>query len=164
MKKSSTVFLILAFCWTSVVFSQEKIMENLPTGDAQLDSDLREINETAKTNIKNFADKLGRHYGVPKETADWLMKKVGMPPGDAYMAAKVSKISGKPIEDVAKEYEDNKEKGWGVIAKNLGIKPGSKEFHELKKDDSGMVGKAKGKGKKEEKYKSKRKEKKGKKK
>jgi hypothetical protein len=38
-----------------------------------------------------------------------------------------------------------------VIAKNLGIKPGSKEFHALKernfKDDNASAGKEKGKGK-----------------
>jgi hypothetical protein len=50
-----------------------------------------------------------------------------------------------------KEYQVHKGKGWGVIAKNLGIKPGSKEFHALKKGDLGGddvdVGKGKGKRK-----------------
>jgi hypothetical protein len=55
---------------------------------------------------------------------------------------------------VVREYKAHKGQGWGVIAKNLGIKPGSKEFHALKKgglnaggDDPGK-GKGKGKGKK----------------
>jgi len=37
---------------------------------------------------------------------------------------------------VVKEYDVNKDKGWGVMAKNLGIKPGSDAFHSLKKDSS----------------------------
>jgi len=75
-------------------------------------------------------------------------------PGDAYMCFRVGQVASKPVEVVTNEYQTNKGKGWGVIAKNLGIKPGSKEFHELKKgnfngDDSGSgQGKGKGKGKK----------------
>jgi len=55
-------------------------------------------------------------------------------PGDAYMCFRVGQLASKPVEVVTKEYQGNKGKGWGVIAKNLGIKPGSKEFHELKRE------------------------------
>ena len=160
MKKVFIVILITVFCGSSLSFAGEEIISNSQTGDPQLDQDLKELNEQAKTNLKNFADQLGRHYGVPKETTDWLLKKVGMSPADAYMAAKVSKISKKPMENVVKEYEYNKGKGWGVIAKNLGIKPGSKEFHELKRDDSGMISKSKTKSKKQKKDKGKKEKKK----
>ena len=160
MKKSFVIILITAFCGFSLSFAGENIVANSPTGDSQLDEDLKELNEQAQKNLKDFADNLGRHYGVPKETTDWLLKKVGMSPADAYMAAKVSKVSKKPIENVVKEYEHNKGEGWGVIAKKLGIKPGSKEFHELKRDDSGMIGKSKGKGKKQKKDKGKKEKKK----
>jgi hypothetical protein len=45
-------------------------------------------------------------------------------------------------------YKRNKGKGWGVIAQRLGIKPGSAEFHRLKKGDFELAGgKAGGKGK-----------------
>jgi hypothetical protein len=43
------------------------------------------------------------------------------------------------------------ENHWGVLAKSLGIKPGSKEFHALKRGqdlyDSSGTSKGKGKGK-----------------
>jgi hypothetical protein len=42
----------------------------------------------------------------------------------------------KPLSVVMKEYDVNKDKGWGVMAKNLGIKPGSEAFHSLKQDTS----------------------------
>jgi hypothetical protein len=51
---------------------------------------------------------------------------------------------------VLREYKSSKGKGWGVIAKSLGIKPGSKEFHELKRSQdlyNGQNSKGKGKGK-----------------
>jgi hypothetical protein len=50
-----------------------------------------------------------------------------------------------------------KAEGWGVIAKNPGIKPGSREFHELKKDLTATIpemvkarGRAKGKERKDD--------------
>jgi hypothetical protein len=51
-----------------------------------------------------------------------------MAPADVYMAPAVAKISGKPVVEVVQNYKSNNGKGWGVIAKNLGIKPGLKEF------------------------------------
>jgi hypothetical protein len=44
-------------------------------------------------------------------------------------------------------YKKNRGKGWGVIAKSLGIKPGSPEFHALKRGDDLYTHKEKGKGK-----------------
>jgi len=44
-----------------------------------------------------------------------------------------------------------KGKGWGVIAKTLGIKPGLKEFQELKNRDFGRDGSESNKGKGKEK-------------
>jgi len=81
-----------------------------------------------------------------------------------YMALEVGSITGKPVVEIANVYSVKKDKGWGVIAKELGIKPGSPEFHRLKnnakkhkkgkdKDDKDEnkhhehPGKGKGKGK-----------------
>jgi hypothetical protein len=66
---------------------------------------------------------------------------------DVYMAPEVAKISGKPIVEVVQSYKSNKGKGWGVIAKNLGIKPGSKEFKVLKNGASEALDKVKAKKK-----------------
>lgn len=127
------------------------------TGDEMLDRSLQRLNEAVKKDLGTFAKKLSRHYHMPEATTDWLLKEVGLTPADAYMAAKVSKLSNRSVEEVVVEYKKYRGKGWGVIAKNLGIKPGSKEFRELKKDDSGMLGESKGKAsqKKEKKKKDK---------
>ncbi|MBE0602055.1 MAG: hypothetical protein IH611_00310 [Deltaproteobacteria bacterium] len=73
------------------------------------------------------------------------------------MVFRTGQVSGRPHEVVLDEYRANQGKGWGVMAKNLGIKPGSAEFHSLKKgwDDGGGSGKGKGKGKKKDKGKGK---------
>jgi hypothetical protein len=41
-------------------------------------------------------------------------------------------VAKQPIDRVVEEHRKHKGRGRGVIAKNLGIKPGSDEFHALK--------------------------------
>jgi len=152
MKRIWIVFLFVLLLGPQFAYSGEKIAGNTPTGDPGLDRSLEALNKGAKENIGEFAKKLGRKFGVSEQTTERLLKRAGMSPGDVYMTAKVSKVSNRSIEDVERAYQQNKGKGWGAIAKKLGIKPGSEEFHELKKDDSGIL----------EEYKSKRKKEKGK--
>jgi hypothetical protein len=69
---------------------------------------------------------------------------------DAYIVLRLGEISRLPTDRVLREYRTSKGKGWGVIAKSLGIKPGSEEFHALKRGQdfyNGDDGKAKGKKK-----------------
>jgi len=53
-------------------------------------------------------------------------------PADAYIMLRLGEISGWPTDYVVEKYKHNKNKGWGVLAKSLGIKPGSEDFHALK--------------------------------
>ena len=53
-------------------------------------------------------------------------------PADAYIMLRLGEMSGRPTDYVVEKYSYNKDKGWGALAKSLGIKPGSKEFHALK--------------------------------
>jgi hypothetical protein len=70
---------------------------------------------------------------------------------DAYIVLRLGEISRQPTDYVIERYRSSKGKGWGALAKSLGIKPGSREFHALKRghdlydtSGSGMVkGKAK---------------------
>jgi hypothetical protein len=56
-------------------------------------------------------------------------------------------MSNRPIDYVIEKYKAEKGKGWGVLAKSLGIKPGSKDFHALKQGQDLYVDKDRGKGK-----------------
>jgi hypothetical protein len=78
---------------------------------------------------------------------------LNMGPGDIYMALELSKIGRVTLDNVLSIYKTNKSKGWGFIAKEVGIKPGSAEFHQLKNNASSN--KDKGKGKKQSKAKGK---------
>ncbi|MDH4267221.1 MAG: hypothetical protein OEW45_16445 [Deltaproteobacteria bacterium] len=110
------------------------------------------LNVQAQADLGAFKVRLSTQFGVPAARVEAVMASVKTP-GDAYMCFRVGQVASKPVEVVTKEYQRNKAKGWGVIAKNLGIKPGSKEFHELKKgnfdgdDSKSSKGKGKGKGK-----------------
>ncbi len=74
---------------------------------------------------------------------------------DAYMVFRLGEMSSKPVDFVLNKYKAKKNKGWGALAKSLGIKPGSKEFKALKEgsdfygktDTSKGNKKNKGKGK-----------------
>ena len=82
-------------------------------------------------------------------------------PADAYIILRLGEMSGRSTDDIIEEYNSNKGKGWGALAKSLGIKPGSKEFQALKRghdlypgkkymqvpDSDNGYGKSPGKGK-----------------
>jgi hypothetical protein len=117
---------------------------------SDLDSFIKSVNVQAQADLGAFKVRLSTQFGVPVPKVDAIMASVRTP-GDAYMCFRVGQVASKPVEVVTKEYQANKGKGWGVIAKNLGIKPGLKEFHALKKGDfdgnDSDSGKGKGKGK-----------------
>ena len=117
---------------------------------SDLDGFISNLNIQAQADLGAFKVRLSTQFGVPVPRVEAVMASV-RPPGDAYMCFRVGQVASQPVEVVTKEYQANKGKGWGKIAKNLGIKPGSKEFHALKKGDINGdyvdAGKGKGKGK-----------------
>lgn len=120
------------------------------SADSEFSSLTTSMDVQAEANMADFQVRLGTYFGASTSQVETIIRSVDRP-GDAYMCFRVAEIANKPVDIVLKEYKANKGKGWGVIAKNLGIKPGSKEFHELKKNkfssDASGAGKGKGKGK-----------------
>lgn len=74
---------------------------------------------------------LASRFGLPESELNVVLKSAGAP-ADAYMVLRLSELSGRSHEDVLRHYHENKHKGWGAMAKDLGIKPGSSEFKALK--------------------------------
>ena len=107
---------------------------------------LRELDRKAREDHKAFSEHMSIVFGVPVPRIDKIIREVGSP-ADAFMVLKIGKLSGRSYDDVFHEYRSNKKQGWGVMAKNMGIKPGSAEFHELKKGGSDVYGGASSKGK-----------------
>ena len=115
------------------------------TGDSEFDADLGKINADAKLDFGAFKTNLALSYDISDQKIDYMSITVKMEPAEIYLALELSKLSRKSIDQVVEVYKVNKAKGWGVIAKELGIKPGSPEFHNLKENtkNTGAKGKSK---------------------
>lgn len=116
------------------------------TGDAEFDVTLSNLNDESSLDVKAFVGDMSLSFGTSEEKVEKLISEDKMRPADVYMALNLAKMTGKSLKDVVKKYKTNRKKGWGVIAKSLGIKPGSKAFHKLKsvgKDKLEKIKKAK---------------------
>src|SRR5512134_2018034 len=120
---------------------------------ASLDSFLSSVNVQARADLPGFHAKVSAQFGGPVPQVEAVLGMVATP-ADAFMVLQLGQMAHRPPETVVQTYRAHKGKGWGVIAKELGIKPGSREFHALKSGDlvygggpSEGGGKGKGKGK-----------------
>lgn len=115
-------------------------------GDVEIDNLLTDIHNQALRDITAFHNNVVNTFNIVGSKVDAALKILA--PGDIYMAAQLSVSIGKPFDEVVKTYSANKSKGWGAIAKEMGIKPGSAEFHAMKKSmkDKGGKGGSKGTG------------------
>ncbi|OGB95470.1 MAG: hypothetical protein A2Z31_06175 [candidate division NC10 bacterium RBG_16_65_8] len=118
-----------------------------------LDSFLSNVNVQARADLPGFSLKVSAQFGVPVPRVEAVLGMVATP-ADAFMVFQLGQMAHRPPETVVQTYQTHKGKGWGVIAKELGIKPGSHEFHALKNGDlvfgespTDGPGKGKGKGK-----------------
>jgi len=98
---------------------------------ASLDSFLSSVNVQARADLPGFHAKVSAQFGVPIPRVEAVLGMVATP-ADAFMVFQVGQMAHRPPETVVQTYQTHKGKGWGVIAKELGIKPGSREFHALK--------------------------------
>jgi hypothetical protein len=146
--KRIIIILVSAFLFGAA--HAQTISFNPRTGDVEMDGFLKDISTKAKDNINNFVNDAVNTFNVAKDKVEGLIKI--MDPGDVFMTLQTAQIVNKPVDVVKDAYIKGKDKGWGQIAKDLGIKPGSKEFHALKdkakgKKDKGEKGNGGGNGK-----------------
>jgi hypothetical protein len=120
---------------------------------ASLDGFLSSVNVQARADLPGFHAKVSAQFGVPIPRVEAVLGMVATP-ADAFMVFQLGQMAHRPPETVVQTYQAHKGRGWGVIAKELGIKPGSPEFHALKNGDlvfgeasANGPGKGKGKGK-----------------
>lgn len=108
-----------------------------------------DFNLQAQSNLSEFRARLATRFNIGDAQVTAVLDNFPKP-ADAYVALRLGEISGRPIQYVTEQYRKGKGQGWGALAKSLGIKPGSREFHALKRGDDlyGPKGAGKGKGKK----------------
>jgi hypothetical protein len=104
-----------------------------------LDVFLNNLNVEARTDLSGFSARVSAQFGAPLVQVRATIATV-REPADAFMVYQLGRMSGSPPETVIATYKTNRGKGWGVIAKELGIKPGSPEFHALKRGDFALAG------------------------
>ena len=114
---------------------------------------IKDFNIKAEADKSGFKAKLETRFNIGNTEVNAVLSTVD-DPADAYIVLRLGEMSGNTTEDVIKRYKSGKGKGWGVLAKSLGIKPGSKEFKALKNGEDFKE--------KQYTYKNKNKEKKGK--
>jgi hypothetical protein len=106
---------------------------NPRSGDVWVDTHLADMNRYGTRYRDPFIDEMVRYHGAPRDLVVDLLGPRRWAPGDVYMACTIASIIGRPCRHVVDVYERDHGKGWGDIAKQMGIKPGSPEFHRLKK-------------------------------
>jgi hypothetical protein len=141
MKQIIALAFVLAFC-------------SVQAFAGGLDDLLTKLNNQAKSDLRKFSARISAQFGVPDAQVKVVLGTV-KEPADAFMVFQVGKMASQPSDKVLQVYQSGKGRGWGAMAKDLGIKPGSAEFHALKRgdfdlrggpDDGPGNGKGKGKG------------------
>jgi len=93
---------------------------------------LKELDLKARADLSDFKVTIGTRFRIGDAQVKLVLSNVDKP-ADSYMVLRLSELSHRPVRDVLKVYKADHGKGWGVLARDLGIKPGSKEFHALKR-------------------------------
>ena len=107
------------------------------TGDLSWDAQLSEFDVYYGAHREEFVTDLHEHYRVSRSLAMWLLDMVRMSPADVYVTIRLHRMTLEPVNMIVDTWKAHRGQGWGVIAKKLGIEPGSAEFHALKRDDRG---------------------------
>jgi hypothetical protein len=133
----------------AVVFTSALLLTMPAFATGGLDGFLGEINVSARKDIGGFRTDLSVSSGQVNG-----LFEIFDSPADVYMTLRIGEVAHVKVDRVVEEYKKNQGQGWGAIAKNLGIKPGSAEFHALKegrlnshKGSGGSAKPASGKGK-----------------
>ena len=93
---------------------------------------LDNLNVSAQADSSGFRMQLATRFKVGSAEVNAVINNVNSP-SDAYMVLRLGEMSHKPMQEILHVYHRNKGRAWGVIAKQLGIKPGSQAFHALKR-------------------------------
>ncbi len=111
---------------------------------------LEQLSIETRADGSGFRTRLATRFNVGEVKVKAVISDAGNG-ANAYMVMRLGEMSGHNVEYVTKRYKANKGKGWGALAKSLGIKPGSRAFkalkrgHDLNDANQGSRGKEKNK-------------------
>lgn len=139
---SQILIFIALFSWGQISINTEKVA---------FGANLNEINAQAQLDFGKFKVDIAGGYNIDEKKIEYMKVELSMDAAEIYLACEIGRVADKNIDEVLSIYKANKRKGWGYIAKQMGIKPGSEEFHALKECTDSYYsvkpGKGKGEGK-----------------
>jgi len=127
----SALVLSLGMLFAASAAQAQVVGYNFRSGDLWVDTRLGEINDYGSRYREPFIGEMTGYYGAPRSLIVDLFDR-RWSAGDIYYACSIAHVLGVPCVNVVREYDRNPGQGWGAIAKRMGIKPGSAEFHRLK--------------------------------
>jgi hypothetical protein len=133
LKRSALALMLAATVFASGITGAQNIVWNPRSGDVWVDTWLGDMNRYGARYPEPFIDEMVRYHDVPRPLVVDLLQTRHWAPGDVYFACALASTLGRPCRYVVDYYDANRGQGWGVVAQRLGIKPGSAEFHRLKK-------------------------------
>jgi hypothetical protein len=110
-----------------------------PAAEDGLTRFLSSLNVQARADSSGFSARLSTQFNVGEAQVKLVLGQV-QDPADAYMVLQLGKMTRRPPEEVLPLYTRHRKGGWGAIAKECGIKPGSAEFQALKRGDFRLEG------------------------
>lgn len=110
-----------------------------PAAHASLDDFLKNVNIQAQADKNGYKVKLSTQFGIPETDVNVIVSNVSSP-ADAFMVLQLSHMTHQEPEKVLQHYQRSKGKGWGRLGQELGIKPGSPEFHALRNGNLTFTG------------------------
>ena len=122
--------MILSFCLC--------LLCTIPALAGGLDTFLDNLNVQAAADRNGFLSSVSSHFGVPFSDVEMIIGSTGSL-ADAFMVFQLGRMTGFPTDRIMRTYHPKKAHGWGVMAQDLGIKPGSEQFHALKRGDFGFT-------------------------
>ena len=125
-----TIFSLSLLAALSIPLGAQAISFN--SGDASLDLTLNSLNVQASADTGSFSADLSVTFGVAQPQIQIWMTQERLQPAEVFLVLELGRISSRPPASVIQIYRVNKRKGWGAVAKALGIRPGSPEFKALK--------------------------------
>lgn len=114
-----------------------------PPVQADLGGLLHDLNSRAIRDIDDFNRTLSSQFGIPVPQVQDVIKALPSP-ADAFICLELGRITSLPPAKVVAVYQRKQGQGWGAVARELGIKPGSAEFHALKRGAFSLTGKPEG--------------------
>lgn len=111
----------------------------LPATAGDLDTFLKNLNVQARLDQNGFAAKVAAQFQIGPAQVQAVLSTV-RDPADAFMVFQMGRLAQVPHDRVLSVYQTHGKKGWGAMAKELGIKPGSPAFHALKRGDFRLDG------------------------